>query len=96
MVSIDCIPVRFIEQINDMWFQKKKKQATCCQWLIYANYCPKYNLAGKSNTTFKKFITFSHDVNREIKHRQRNGRLQRFATETDKAKGFVFGGKSEV
>ena len=25
MVSIDCIPVRFIEQINDMWFKKKNK-----------------------------------------------------------------------
>ena len=96
MVSIDCIPVRFIEQINDMWFfkKKKKKQASCGQWLIYANYCPQ--LAGKSNTIFKKFITFSQDVNREIKHRQRNGRLKRFATETDQAKGFGFDGKSEV
>ena len=58
-----------------MWL-KKKKQASCGQRLICANYCPKYNLAGKTNTTFKKFITFSHDANREIKYRQRNGRLQ--------------------
>ena len=67
-------------------------------WLV-VNLCkllPKYNLAGKSNTMFKKFITFSHDVNKEIKHRQRNERLQRFTTETDQAKGFVFDGKSEV
>ena len=57
---------------------------------------PKITWQGKSNTSFKKFITFSHYVNRVIKHRQRNGRLKRFSTETDKAKGFVFGGKSEV
>ena len=56
---------------------------------------PNITWQGKSNTIFKKFMTFSHDVNREIKHRQRNGRLQRFATETDKAKGFGFGGKAK-
>ena len=57
---------------------------------------PNITWQGKSNTLFEKFITFSHDVNRGIKHRQRNGRLERLATETDKAKGFVFAGKSEV
>ena len=33
--------------------------------------------------------------NRDLKHRQRNGR-RRFATEADWAKGFVFGGENEV
>ena len=33
---------------------------------------------------------------RDLKHRQRNGRLRRFATEADWAKGFVFGGENEV
>ena len=33
---------------------------------------------------------------RDLKHRQRNGRRRRFATEADWAKGFVFGGENEV
>ena len=32
---------------------------------------------------------------RDLKHRQRNGRRRRFATEADWAKGFVFGGETK-
>ena len=35
-------------------------------------------------------------VNKDLKHRQRNGRQRRFAAEVDWAKGFVFGGENEV
>ena len=38
-------------------------------WLIYANYCPQYNLAGKSN------VTFSSEINR------RQGGLREKVTE---------------
>ena len=37
MVSIDCIPVRFIEQINDTWLKKKKKKNGIV-WLV-VNLC---------------------------------------------------------
>ena len=36
------------------------------------------------------------DLKRDRKHRQRNGRRQRFVAEADWVKGFVFGGENEV
>ena len=51
-----------IEQINDFWFTKAG-----IVWLAadFANYYPRYNLAGKSNMTFySKINRFDGIVNR--------------------------------
>ena len=50
--------------------------------------------------SFRKmpFCRFMHSMgeNRDLKHRQRNKQRQRFETEADWAKGFVFSGEREV
>ena len=39
-----------------------QKQALCSWWLIYENYYPRYNLAGKSNSTFSSKIIASMEL----------------------------------
>ena len=39
---------------------------------------------------------YNKETNRDLKHRELNGRRRRFPTEADWAKGFVFGGENEV
>ena len=46
-----------VERINDFWFTKR--QASRGWRLIYANYYPRYNLAGKSNSAFSSKIIAS-------------------------------------
>ena len=67
MVPIDCIPLRLqavIEQVNDFWFTE-----TGIVWLavLVCNYYPRYNLAGKSNSTFSSKINrFDGIINRQL------------------------------
>ena len=50
----------------------------------------------RSKGNGKEEFGCARSANRDLKHRQRNGRRRRFATEADWAKGFVFGGENEV
>ena len=67
MVPIDCIPLRFTARSTSSRLKifGLQKQASCGWRLIYANYYPRYNLAGKSNSTFSSKINrFDGIINR--------------------------------
>ena len=67
MVPIDCIPLRFTVSYRAarLTIFGLQKQASCGWLLIYANYYPLYNLAGKSNSTFSSKVNrFDGVINR--------------------------------
>ena len=64
--------------------------------LINSTYLPTHMTSDIQTQKGRHSTSAISDLKRDRKHRQRNGRRQRFVTEEDWAKGFVFGGVNEV